>query len=81
MFSFSHILDFILCTSVFSENVVRLKVSMDGALLTADLSLIARIQTMLYGEVWVVILYVLLVHNAGYLSVLLHVIIFDDLNY
>ncbi|CAL2236482.1 unnamed protein product [Prunus armeniaca] len=56
----------LLACSVFSENVVRLKASMVAVTLPADLSLMARAQTMLSGEVGVVILSVLLVHIAGF---------------
>ena len=68
MLSFSNILDFILWASVFSENVVRLKASMVAVTLQADLSLMAHAQTVLSGEIGVVILSVLLVHIAGFFA-------------
>ncbi|CAL9023074.1 unnamed protein product [Prunus brigantina] len=48
-------------------NVVRLKASMVAVTLPADLSLMAHAQTVLSGEVGVVILSVLLVHIAWFL--------------
>ncbi|CAL9022912.1 unnamed protein product [Prunus brigantina] len=57
---------FILWDSVFSENVVRLKASMVAVTLPVDLSLMAHAETVLSGEVGVVILSVLLVHIAGF---------------
>ncbi|CAL9031402.1 unnamed protein product [Prunus brigantina] len=56
----------LLACSVFSENVVRLKASMVAVTLQADLSLMAHAQTVLSGEIGVVILSVLLVHIAGF---------------
>ncbi|PQM34605.1 putative sodium/metabolite cotransporter BASS2 chloroplastic [Prunus yedoensis var. nudiflora] len=56
----------LLACSVFSENVVCLKASMVAVTLPADLSLMAHAQTVLSGEVGVVILSVLLVHTAGF---------------
>ncbi|CAL2279823.1 unnamed protein product [Prunus armeniaca] len=47
-------------------NVVRLKASMVAVTLPADLSLMAHAETVLSGEVGVVILSVLLVHIAGF---------------
>ncbi|KAK1566859.1 hypothetical protein Q3G72_004961 [Acer saccharum] len=55
-----------LACSVFSENVVRLKSSTVGALLTSDQSPIMHIQSLLFGELGVVILAVLLLHSAGF---------------
>ncbi|XP_016652758.1 PREDICTED: probable sodium/metabolite cotransporter BASS2, chloroplastic, partial [Prunus mume] len=55
----------LLACSVFSENVVRLKASMVAVTLQADLSLMAHAQTVLSGEIGVVILSVLLIHIAG----------------
>ncbi|KAK1588720.1 hypothetical protein Q3G72_026399 [Acer saccharum] len=51
---------------VFSENIVRLKSSTVGALLTSDQSPIMRIQSLRFGELGVVILAVLLLHSAGF---------------
>ncbi|KAK6143768.1 hypothetical protein DH2020_024116 [Rehmannia glutinosa] len=53
-------------SSVFSENVVRLKSSVFGASLSSDLSPIHRAQAMLSGELGVVVLSVLLLHFAGF---------------
>ncbi|CAL2263530.1 unnamed protein product [Prunus armeniaca] len=58
----------LLACCVFSENVVRLKASMVAVTLQADLSLMAHAQTVLSGEIGVVILSVLLVHIAGFFS-------------
>ncbi|CAL8159602.1 unnamed protein product [Prunus armeniaca] len=55
-----------LACSVFSENVVRLKASMVAVTLQANLYLMAHAQTVLSGEIGVVILSVLLVHIAGF---------------
>ncbi|CAL8177731.1 unnamed protein product [Prunus armeniaca] len=57
----------LLACSVFSENVVRLKASMVVVTMPDDLSLMAHAQTVLFGEVGVVILSVLLVHIAWFL--------------
>ncbi|CAL2258744.1 unnamed protein product [Prunus armeniaca] len=51
----------LLACSVFFENVVRLKASMVAVTLQADLSLMAHAQTVLSGEIGVVILSVLCV--------------------
>ncbi|XP_021832571.1 probable sodium/metabolite cotransporter BASS2, chloroplastic [Prunus avium] len=56
----------LLACSVFSENVVRLKASMVAVTLPAELSLMAHAETVLSGEVGVVILSMLLVHIAGF---------------
>lgn len=56
----------LLACSVFSENVVRFKSSMVNASLAPDASLIARLQSILSGELGVVILSVLLLHFAGF---------------
>ncbi|CAL8159677.1 unnamed protein product [Prunus armeniaca] len=58
----------LLACCVFSENVVRLKASMVAVTLQADLSLMAHAQTVLSGEIGVVILSVLLVHIAGFFA-------------
>ncbi|CAL2262634.1 unnamed protein product [Prunus armeniaca] len=58
----------LLACCVFSENVVRLKASMVAVTLQADLSLMAHVQTVLSGEIGVVILSVLLVHIAGFFA-------------
>ncbi|OMO92272.1 Bile acid:sodium symporter [Corchorus olitorius] len=56
----------LLACSVFSENVVRVKSSMVNASLASSASLIDRLQSILSGELGVVILSVFLLHLAGY---------------
>nr|CAN60410.1 hypothetical protein VITISV_013843 [Vitis vinifera] len=56
----------LLACSVFSENVVRLKSSMVSASLASDVSPLLRIQSLLSGELGLVILSVLLLHFAGF---------------
>ncbi|XWS62421.1 hypothetical protein CRYUN_Cryun06bG0009300 [Craigia yunnanensis] len=56
----------LLACSVFSENVVRFKSSMVNASLASDASLIDRLQSILSGELGVVILSVLLLHFSGF---------------
>lgn len=53
-------------TSIFSENVIRLKASMASVSLTSDLSILQCTQTILSGELGAVILSVLLLHFAGF---------------
>ncbi|XVE94178.1 hypothetical protein REPUB_Repub01dG0259500 [Reevesia pubescens] len=56
----------LLASSVFSANVVRFKSSMVNASLASDALLIDRLQSILSGELGVVILSVLLLHFAGF---------------
>ncbi|KAJ0039225.1 hypothetical protein Pint_23238 [Pistacia integerrima] len=56
----------LLACSVFSENVVRLKSSVVAASLASDLSPIYRIQSILSGELGVVMLSVVLLHFTGF---------------
>ncbi|XP_002263202.1 probable sodium/metabolite cotransporter BASS2, chloroplastic [Vitis vinifera] len=56
----------LLACSVFSENVVRLKSSMVSASLASDVSPLLCIQSLLSGELGLVILSVLLLHFAGF---------------
>ncbi|XP_002526459.3 probable sodium/metabolite cotransporter BASS2, chloroplastic [Ricinus communis] len=56
----------LLACSVFSENVVRLKSSMVGASLPPGSSPLLVIQSILSGELGVIILSVLLLHVAGF---------------
>lgn len=53
-------------SSVFSENVIRLKSSALGASFSSDLSPILRAQAMLNSELGAVILSVLMLHFAGF---------------
>ncbi|XP_073127394.1 probable sodium/metabolite cotransporter BASS2, chloroplastic [Henckelia pumila] len=56
----------LLASSVFSENVVRLKSSLIATSLPSDASLLLRVQTILSSELGVVVLSVLLLHLAGF---------------
>ncbi|KZV48654.1 sodium-bile acid cotransporter [Dorcoceras hygrometricum] len=56
----------LLASSVFSENVVRLKSTFIGTLLPSDATLFLRVQAILSNEVGVVVLSVLLLHLAGF---------------
>lgn len=71
-------------SSVFSENVVRLKSLMVAASLPSDASLILRIQSIFSGEMGTIILAVLLLHLAGFFVgydyELLFISILDDDN-
>lgn len=53
-------------SSVFSENVARLKSSLLGASSGRDLSMFAHVQAIVSGELGLVILSVLLLHSAGF---------------
>ncbi|XP_073027368.1 probable sodium/metabolite cotransporter BASS2, chloroplastic [Primulina eburnea] len=56
----------LLASSVFSENVIRLKSSLIGTLIPSDASLLLRVQAILSCELGVVVLSVLLLHFAGF---------------
>ncbi|GAV90213.1 SBF domain-containing protein [Cephalotus follicularis] len=56
----------LLACSVFSESVVHLKSSIISATLTSDPSIINRIQSIMPGELGVIILSLLLLHTAGF---------------
>ncbi|XP_031247754.1 probable sodium/metabolite cotransporter BASS2, chloroplastic [Pistacia vera] len=56
----------LLACSVFTENVVRLKSSVVAASLASDLSPISSIQSILSGELGVVMLSVVLLHFTGF---------------
>lgn len=57
---------FLFYTSVFSENVVRLRSSMAGMSVSSDLSLFNRVQAIFASEFGAVVVSVLLLHFAGF---------------
>lgn len=56
----------LVASSVFSENVVRLKSSLIDTLIPSDASLLLRVQAILSSELGLVVLSILLLHFAGF---------------